>query len=390
MAASPFSTTHTIITADARDLGMLPDGSVDLVVTSPPYPMIRMWDSLFSGLSPDIAYALKKPDGYRAFELMHRELDKVWHELYRVCRSGSFVCINIGDATRTIGGTFMLYSNHSRIIAHCVEAGFDCLPIVLWRKQTNAPNKFMGSGMLPAGAYVTLEHEYILIFRKDGKRVFTSEAAKHHRMESALFWEERNTWFSDLWDFKGIKQNLQDRTTRERSAAFPMELARRLILMYSLYADTVLDPFAGTGTTMLAAGATGRNSIGVDVAKEFVPLIGSQFDRLHDTAEGMLADRIDGHRAFVAERPAERSPLGNVNKPHGFPVMTKQEMELLLKKVVSVDRVNPFEYAVVYEDIGRLDAAAAGIYPKGRNAVHGKGVSRNTPDAETGQMSLDI
>ena len=118
-------------------------------------------------MNQEIAKCL--PDApMRAFELMHAELDKVWDECFRVLKSGGFLCINIGEATRTVGNEFRLYNNSSRIVSHCTGLGMVNLPNILWRKQTNAPNKFMGSGMLPCGAYVTLEHEWILIFRKGG------------------------------------------------------------------------------------------------------------------------------------------------------------------------------------------------------------------------------
>jgi len=214
-----------------KDIG---DDSIDLVVTSPPYPMIEMWDGLFSSLSPACADGLKLGDGNAAFEAMHLELDLVWRELYRVLKPGAFACINIGDATRTIGDRFRLYPNHSRIVSRFHRLGFDCLPVILWRKQTNAPNKFMGSGMLAAGAYVTLEHEYVLVFRKDAKRQFSTNAEKSARMRSAFFWEERNKWFSDVWDFKGTVQGLKHGDLRSRSGAYPLELAYRLINMYSL------------------------------------------------------------------------------------------------------------------------------------------------------------
>ena len=84
--------------------------------------------------------------------------------------------------------------------------------------------------MLPAGAYVTLEHEYVLIFRKGAKREFKTEAEKKKRRESALFWEERNIWYSDVWtDIKGTEQALPNAVSRQRSAAFPFNLAYRLI-----------------------------------------------------------------------------------------------------------------------------------------------------------------
>ena len=108
----------------------------------------------------------------------------------------------------------------------------------------------MGSGMLPAGAYVTLEHEHILVLRKGNKRNFKTPEEKLRRQKSAFFWEERNLWFSDLWeDLKGTKQNNIDKNIRERSGAYPFELAYRLINMLSLREDKVLDPFLGTGTT---------------------------------------------------------------------------------------------------------------------------------------------
>ena len=128
----------------------------------------------------------------------------------------------------------------------------------------------MGSGMLPAGAYVTLEHEFILILRKGNKRNFVTEADKKRRKQSAFFWEERNLWFSDVWeDLKGTKQNNIAKEIRERSGAFPFELPYRIINMFSVKEDAILDPFLGTGTTMAAAMATGRNSIGVEIDKNF-------------------------------------------------------------------------------------------------------------------------
>ncbi|MFM6984985.1 MAG: DNA methyltransferase, partial [Chitinophagaceae bacterium] len=137
-----------------------------MVVTSPPYPMVEMWDDIMGRQNIAISKAQIKQKPNEVFELMHQELDKVWKECFRVLAEGGFLCINIGDATRTVNGNFKLYDNHSRIAQYCNSIGFNEMPCVLWRKETNAPNKFMGSGMLPCGAYVTLEHEYILIFRK--------------------------------------------------------------------------------------------------------------------------------------------------------------------------------------------------------------------------------
>ena len=185
-------------------------------------------------------------------------------------KNGRFACINIGDATRKVKDDFCLYPNHARVLTHLLKIGFSALPDILWRKQANTPNKFMGSGMLPAGAYVTLEHEYILIVRKGSKREFKTEAEKENRRESALFWEERNAWYSDVWsDIKGTEQKLSKAISRSRSGAFPFDLAYRLINMYAVKGDTVLDPFLGTGTTVTAAITSGRNSIGVEIDKSF-------------------------------------------------------------------------------------------------------------------------
>ncbi len=98
---------------------------------------------------------------------MHDILNRAWEECHRVLSDNGFVCINIGDATRTLGKEFRLFPNHAAIIDFFLKKGCCALPDIHWRKPTNAPNKFMGSGMYPAGAYVTYEHEYILIFRKE-------------------------------------------------------------------------------------------------------------------------------------------------------------------------------------------------------------------------------
>ena len=150
---STLQTTYKIYYQNSNAMQSVASNSVDLVVTSPPYPMIAMWDEMFIKQDPAIQKALDNGMGYDAFKRMHKTLDEIWNECYRILKNGAFACINIGDATRTVNGNFMLYPNHSRILQHLLEIGFTSLPAILWRKQTNAPNKFMGSGMLPAGAY---------------------------------------------------------------------------------------------------------------------------------------------------------------------------------------------------------------------------------------------
>ncbi|MDR0493366.1 MAG: site-specific DNA-methyltransferase [Nitrososphaerota archaeon] len=322
--------------------------SIDLMVTSPPYPMIEMWDEIFSEQNPAIREALKNEDGNRAFELMNQELDKVWKEVYRVLKSGGFACINIGNATRKIGEEFKLYSSHSRILEYCISIGFSSLPEILWRKQTNAPNKFMGSGMLPAGAYVTLEHEHIIILRKGNKRNFKTEEEKLRRQKSAFFWEERNLWFSDIWeDLKGTKQNNIDNQIRERSGAYPFELAYRLINMFSLKEDTILDPFLGTGTTTMAAMAAGRNSIGFEIDPNFANQLSMRFQEIVTLSNDLIENRINNHLNFIKERISTRGALGYKNKVYGFPVMTSQEIEIAFSevhKIVNKDHEFEIEY----------------------------------------------
>jgi modification methylase len=334
-------TTHEIIIDAAQNMRQLKDSSIELVVTSPPYPMIEMWDEIMSKQNPEIKKALDSNNGLLAFELMHLELDKVWAEVERVLIPGGFVCINIGDATRTVNEGFALYPNHARIITAFQKLGLFNLPNIIWRKQTNAPNKFMGSGMLPSGAYVTLEHEWILIFRKGTKRQFKTDDEKLRRKESSFFWEERNMWFSDLWDLKGTKQKMENAETRKRSAAYPFEIPYRLINMYSLKGDTVLDPFLGTGTTSIAAIATQRNSVGYEIDKLFLDIILDNIEQTSlDFYNGFIQNRIEQHKQFLLTRNADpkKDDIKHFNKNLNMQVMTGQESEIKLSFVESVKK----------------------------------------------------
>lgn len=345
------TTTHTILFADSRNIADLPAESIDLVVTSPPYPMIEMWDELFCTLNPDIRDCLDAHDGMHAFELMNKELDSVWKELSRVVKQNGFVCINIGDATRTIGKQFQLYSNHSRITSAFISLGFHVLPVALWKKSTNAPNKFMGSGMLPAGAYITLEHEYILVFRKGGKKEFKTDVLKRNRNESAFFWEERNVWFSDTWDLTGVRQATNNKKIRERNAAFPFELPYRLINMYSVKGDTVLDPFLGTGTTTYAAIAAQRNSTGIEYDENFSELIMQGLKELKPDANRVITLRIKKHIDFCTRYESQKGALKHKNEIYGFPVMTKQEIALQLSYISAVTCSDLSSITAEYEPV---------------------------------------
>jgi DNA modification methylase len=343
--------THNFYFQNADKMDTVDSGSVALMVTSPPYPMIEMWDELFLQHSNDIGHALKAGQGMAAFELMHQLLDPVWREAYRVLKPGGIACINIGDATRTLGSDFILYPNHARILSAMLQIGFTPLPEILWRKQTNAPNKFMGSGMMPPGAYVTLEHEHILILRKGARREFQGEAEKQNRRESAFFWEERNHWFSDVWmDLKGTTQKLKDNHARLRSAAYPFELPYRLINMFSVKGDLVLDPFLGTGATMAAAMAAGRNSVGFELFTDFLPVILSRLDTLTAFSNERIESRLTAHLGFIRHRIETLGPMKYRNAAYGFPVVTNQETQLLINEMREIRQVNDTAVIVEYEE----------------------------------------
>lgn len=335
---------------DSRELAMLESCSVDLVVTSPPYPMIEMWDASFARLNPSIGEALHEQDGYHAFELMHSELDRVWIELDRVLRDGGIACINIGDATRTIGNRFRLYPNAARILTTFLELGFDVLPKILWRKSTNSPNKFMGSGMLPVGAYVTLEHEYILILRKGEKRAFSTEAQKAMRHESSFFWEERNKWFSDIWDISGVPQKMNHQELRKRSGAFRFEIPYRLINMYSVKGDFVLDPFLGTGTTSVAALASSRNSVGVEIDEKLLAFAKSELIEAVDKANRRISQRLADHAQSVEDYELRKGRPKYTNEVYGFPVIARQETRLSFNFVKETACTDSDEVVATYFD----------------------------------------
>ena len=344
-------TEHRVHIGDSQSLTELDTDAVDLVVTSPPYPMIEMWDDLFGSLDPEIEDHLTAGRGRDAFEAMHATLDSVWASLGRVLVDGGIACINIGDATRSLDGSFRRYQNHSRIASAFDALGFEPLPSILWRKPTNSAAKFMGSGMVPPNAYPTLEHEHILVFRNgESQRSFEPNADR--RYGAAYFWEERNRWFSDLWtDITGRSQQLTGEESRERSGAFPLVIPYRLICMYSVYGDTVLDPFWGTGTTTLAAMAAGRNSVGKELDAEFQSAFDQRIEAVSQLTDEIVGRRLTAHESFVDERRADGKPLEYRAENYEFPVMTGQEQQIRFYRVDEIER-KTWGYRVSHTPLG--------------------------------------
>src|SRR2546425_7377104 len=251
------STTHVIRQGDARQLDWLPSESVHLAVTSPPYWTLKEYPPNKSqlGLIPE----------YDAF---HEELEKAWRHCFRVLvPGGRLVCV-VGDVclSRRRHGRHMVMPMHADIVVRARKIGFDNLSPIFWYKIANATyevengSSFLGKPYEP-NAIIKNDVEFILMLRKPGSY---RQPTEKQRIESKLTKQEYQEWFQQVWN------GLTGESTKEHPAPYPAELAYRLVRMFSFTGDTVLDPFMGTGTTLLAAGRCGRNSIGVEIEPAYV------------------------------------------------------------------------------------------------------------------------
>jgi DNA modification methylase len=248
-------TYQRLINGDARDLTFLGDESIHLVVTSPPYWNLKRYNE-----NPD---QLGHVNDYESFL---RELENVWKEVFRVLvPGGRLVCV-VGDVcvSRRKFGRHLVFPLHADICVLCRKIGFDNLNPIIWHKIANASfevengSKFLGKPYEP-NAIIKNDMEFILMQRKPGGyRKPTDEQRKLSKIEKNDF----DSWFQQIWNITGA-------STKNHPAPFPLELATRLVRMFSFHGDTVLDPFCGTGTTMLAALRYGRNSIGIDIEPEY-------------------------------------------------------------------------------------------------------------------------
>ncbi len=253
------TTRHLLRQGDARDLSWVPSESVHLVVTSPPYWTLKLY--------PTVEGQLGLVGDYETFV---QEISKVWAECYRVLIPGGRLIVVVGDVclSRKKYGRHVVFPLHADIQVACRKIGFDNLAPIIWSKIANASyevengSRFFGKPYEP-NAIVKNDMEFILMERKSG--AYRSPSPEQRSL-SLIPKRNYERWFQQIWT------DVHGESTRQHPAPFPLELAHRLVRMFSFYGDTVLDPFVGTGTTMLAALQAGRNSIGVEVDPDFLDI----------------------------------------------------------------------------------------------------------------------
>jgi DNA modification methylase len=250
-------TTHDIHRGDARDLKALQPGSAHLVLTSPPYWTLKEYDKAAGQLGH-----------VQDYEEFLAELDKVWGRCFEaLVPGGRLVCV-VGDvclSRRKNGGRHTVVPLHASIQEHCRALGYDNLAPIIWHKIANAQFEVQGGGAFLGKPYepnavIKNDIEFILMERKPGGYRQPDLAT---RLLSVIPDDSHKEWFQQIWT------GLTGAATRDHPAPYPLELARRLIRMFSFVGDTVLDPFLGTGTTSLAAAQCGRNSVGVEVSPAY-------------------------------------------------------------------------------------------------------------------------
>jgi len=258
-------TSHRLIVGDARDMSYIPDQSLHLVVTSPPYWKLKKYND-----------NEKQLGHIEDYELFLGELAKVWKETYRILvPGGRLVCV-VGDVclSRREYGRHVVFPLHSDISVICRKIGFDNLNPIIWHKISNANyevnngTKFLGKPYEP-NAIIKSDIEFILMQRKPGGY---RQPTEEQRKKSMISKDEYNKWFRQFWNLSGA-------STKIHPAPFPLDLAYRLIRMFSFWGDTVLDPFCGTGTTLIASLRAGRNSVGIEIDPRYCEIAFNKFDK---------------------------------------------------------------------------------------------------------------
>ena len=265
---SQIPTSHDLYNRDSRRIDFLAPNSVHLVVTSPPYWTLKDYRD-----HPDQM-------GYIAdYEAFLRELDRVWQACYNaLVLGGRLVCV-VGDvclSRRKNEGEHTVVPLHASIQEHCRRIGFSNLAPIIWNKIANAVYEAEGNGggflgkPYEPNAVVKNDIEFILMERKPGGYRSPSVAT---RVLSVIPADRHKVWFQQIWT------GVTGASTRDHPAPYPLELAERLIRMFSFVGDTVLDPFLGTATTSIAAARWGRNSIGVEVDPQYFEMAASRLSR---------------------------------------------------------------------------------------------------------------
>ena len=249
-------TKHTLFHADSRNMEYINSNSVHLVLTSPPYFNLKEYRRGKNQLGII--------DDYQQFV---DELSKIWKECYRILVPGGRVVCVVGDVclSRKKYGRHVVMPLQSDIAVSCRKIGFDNLNPILWHKISNASfeantySSILGKPFEP-NAIIKNDIEYILMERKPGGY---RKPTQQQREESRMTKEEFQQWFSQIWELPGAS------TKNGHPAPFPLELAARLVKMFSFAGDTVVDPMCGSGTTMLAAMKANRNSIGIETEEYY-------------------------------------------------------------------------------------------------------------------------
>ena len=279
LAANPaiLQSRHRIVQGDAREMTELTaDESVHLVVTSPPYWNLKEYD----GGAGD------KQLGHRHdYQEFLTDLSRVWKRCFNLLVPGGRLCVVVGDVcvSRRKGGRHFVVPLHADISVHCRDIGFDYLTPILWYKIANAATEvegngspFLGKPYEPNGV-IKNDVEYILMLRKPGRYRSPTE---EQRVLSLIDREDHARWFRSIWtDVGGASRHLG------HPAPFPLEVAYRLIMMFSFVGDTVLDPFLGTGTTTEAAMRANRSSIGYEIEPEYIRMATNRFRQMTAGAE---------------------------------------------------------------------------------------------------------
>ncbi|MBK9215957.1 MAG: site-specific DNA-methyltransferase [Chloracidobacterium sp.] len=259
-------TVHSILVGDSQDISFIRDESVHLVLTSPPYWNLKEYN--------DHEEQLGHIDDYKTFL---EKLDSVWRGCYQKLAVGGRMVVVVGDVLRSRRehGRHKVVPLHADIQVRCEKIGFDNLAPLIWHKIANASfevkgnSKFLGKPYEP-NAVIKHDLEYILMLRKGGG--YRTPTPEQRRL-SVISEPEFNEWFQQIWTLTGAS------TQKGHPAPFPEKLAHRLIRMFSFVGDTVLDPFLGSGTTMLAAAKVGRNSIGIEVDKTYAEQARQRFEK---------------------------------------------------------------------------------------------------------------